>query len=170
RGVDRLVRIAWELKRMDAYKIVFVICGRSVDSADYFNKIKRDINALNIDNYFIFLGHQKEPERMIIMCNTLIRLHRWNNPWGRDIIESLTYGKPVITIGTYDKFIEDGVNGYLFPEFDAEKIAEKIIFLSEHPEVCEKMRKANIEKAKRLFDGPTNASKVAAIYDSLIKS
>ena len=55
-------------------------------------------------------------------------------------------------------------------EFDAEKIAEKIIYLSEHPEVVERMRKANIEKAKRLFDGPTNAGKVAAIYDSLIKS
>jgi len=62
------------------------------------------------------------------------------------------------------------VNGYLFPKFDAEKIAEKIIYLYEHPEVVERMRKANIEKAKRLFDGPTNAAKVMEIYKSLIKS
>ena len=50
-------------------------------------------------------------------------------------------------------------------EFDA----GRIIYLSRHPEVIERMRKANIEKAKRLFDGPINASKVAAIYDSVIK-
>jgi colanic acid/amylovoran biosynthesis glycosyltransferase len=85
------------------------------------------------------------------------------------VIEALRMGIPIIAIGTYSKFVEDGVNGYLLPEFDAEKIAQKIIYLSGHPEVTEGIKRANIEKAKRLFNGHTNASKVEAVYDSILK-
>ena len=49
-----------------------------------------------------------------------------------------------------------------------ERIGEKIIYLSKHPEVIERMKGANIRKAKKLFDRHTNAAKVAAVYDSLI--
>ncbi len=45
---------------------------------------------------------------------------------------------------------------------------EKIIYLSKYPEVVERMRKANIEKANRLFDGPTNAAKVAVFLTAII--
>jgi glycosyltransferase involved in cell wall biosynthesis len=85
------------------------------------------------------------------------------------VIEALAMGIPVVAIGTYNKFVEDGVNGYLFPKFNAAKIAEKIIYLSKHPEVAERIKRANIEKAKRLFDGHINAVKVEAVYDSVLK-
>ena len=58
---------------------------------------------------------------------------------------------------------------HVFRQLNASKIAEKIIYLSEHPEVAQSIKRANIEKAKRLFDGHINAVKVEAVYDSVLK-
>jgi colanic acid/amylovoran biosynthesis glycosyltransferase len=65
----------------------------------------------------------------------------------------MAYGKPVIATGSYSNLVENGLNGYLFPEYDSEGMAERIVYLSEHPEVVERMRGANVRKARELFDG-----------------
>jgi glycosyltransferase involved in cell wall biosynthesis len=168
RGVDRLVDVGLCLKNQHLRDIVFILCGRTEDEA-YEKSIRERVRVEKMNESFLFLGHQKNPEEILSECNVLIRPSREYNPWGRDVIEALRMGIPIIAIGTYSKFVEDGVNGYLLPEFDAEKIAQKIIYLSGHPEVTEGIKRANIEKAKRLFNGHTNASKVEAVYDSILK-
>jgi glycosyltransferase involved in cell wall biosynthesis len=169
RGIDRLVDIGVCLKEMNRRGIVFVICGR-VDDPAYDRAMRERIRKQGLEEYFLFAGYQKDPEKVLKECDALIRPSREYNPWGRDVIEAIALGKPVIAIGRYDKFVEDGVNGYLLPEFDAKEIAEKIVFLLEHPEVVEKMGNANREKANKLFDGTRNAGKVAAVYDSVLQS
>jgi glycosyltransferase involved in cell wall biosynthesis len=168
RGVDRLIDVGLCLRKSQSTDIVFVLCGKADDKA-YEKGIRERIRVEEMSESFLFLGHQKTPEAVLSECDILIRPSREYNPWGRDVIEALAMGIPVIAIGTYDKFVEEGVNGYLFPEFDAEKIAEKIIYLSKHPEVAQRIKRANIEKAKRLFDGHINAVKVEAVYDSVLK-
>jgi len=171
KGADRLLDIARVLKNNERNDVLFIICGeeREAKGKKRLNRIKTQARLEGLNEFFLFMGHQSPPEPILQQADILIRLSRWNDPWGRDIIEAMVHGKPIITTGTYNKFVEDRVNGYLFPEFDAEKIAEKIIYLSKNPEVIEKMGKANIEKAKKLFDGPTNAAKVMSIYESLIR-
>jgi len=167
RGIDRLVDIAVYLKEMNRRGIVFVICGR-IDDETYDRKMRERIRREGLEEYFVFAGYQKEPAKVLDDCDALIRPSREYNPWGRDVIEAIALGKPVIAIGVYDKFVKDGVNGYLLPEFEAKVIAEKIVFLWEHPQVAAEMGKANREKAKQLFDGPSNAAKVADIYEALL--
>ena len=168
RGTDRMVDVAYFLNKRNMQDIVFIVCGKTEGICEI--EMRERIEQKGLGEFFLFLGHQDKPEEVLKECDILIRPSREYNPWGRDIIEALTLGKPVIAIGNYDKFIEDGINGYLLPEFNIEEIAEKIIYLAGHPEVTATMKKANTKKAKRLFDGTTNAAKVAAIYDSLIKS
>lgn len=167
RGVDRLMDICIYLKKLSINDVVFIVCGR-FDDREYENYINNRIHNEGVEEFFLFVGFQKKPESFLSKSDVLIRPSRKYGPWGRDVIEALAMGKPVLAIGTYDKFVEDGVNGYLFPEFDAEEIAKKIIYLKEHSEVRERMRKANIEKARRLFDGPSNARKVMEIYERLL--
>ena len=118
--------------------------------------------------YFRFMGHQEEPERFIREADALIRLSRWNDPWGRDIIEAMANGKPVLATGTYDRFVEHGVNGFLHSEYDPRKLVDDILRLSVDPDLCSRFGRANIAKAKELFDGPSNAAKVEDIYEALL--
>ena len=169
RGTDRIVDVCRLLKDRDERDMVFVICGKP-ESLSYQRLICEKIQRQELAQYFVFLGHQANPEAILAQCDLVLKPSREYNPWGRDIIEALATGKPVIAIGTYDRFVEDGVNGFLLAEFDPAKIAEKIVYLSKHREVVEKMKVANIKKARDLFDGPTNSAKLGAIYDSLIYS
>ncbi|PAX51492.1 glycosyltransferase [Brunnivagina elsteri] len=58
--------------------------------------------------------------------------------------EAMAMGLPVI--GTYHggipELVEDGISGFLVPERDANAIANKIIYLIEHPEIWLSMGKA----------------------------
>ena len=174
KGADLLLDIAAVLKAERQEKIRFVLCGaerehiKGILGASYFQSLKGRMTEMGLIDYFLFLGFQEDPAPILSSSDMLIRVCRRNNPWGRDIIEALTCGKPVIATGSYDKFVKDGTNGYLFPKFDAEGIAEKICYLADNPDVVRKMGKANIEKAGRLFNGQRNAGRITAIYESIM--
>jgi glycosyltransferase involved in cell wall biosynthesis len=174
KGADLLLDIAAVLKAGRNNKIRFVLCGaerahiKGIFGTSYLQWLKDKMTEMGLRDYFLLLGFQEDPGPIISSSDMLIRVCRRNNPWGRDIIEALTSAKPVIATGSYDKFVEDGINGYLFPKFNAKEIAEKICYLADNPDVVQKMGKANIEKAGRLFNGRSNAGMIAALYDSMM--
>ena len=48
--------------------------------------------------------------------------------WGRDILEALSYGKPIISIGKYKKFVETKKTGTTVKKrYDAKKIARWLV-------------------------------------------
>ena len=59
-----------------------------------------------------FIGHVNNPEKFIKESDILIRPTRENNPWGRDILEAMAFGKTIISVGTYDKFIKNDLMGF----------------------------------------------------------
>lgn len=66
------------------------------------------------------------------------------------VLEAMSLGKPVIAsdIGGISEIIEDGANGILVEPNRPEQIAEKIIYLFNHPEICDKIG----EKAKEVVE------------------
>ncbi|WP_438404925.1 glycosyltransferase, partial [Aeromonas hydrophila] len=46
----------------------------------------------------------------------------------------------------------DGVNGFLIPPFDSSHLAEKMIYLIEHPEKIQRMGNESYRIAKQCFD------------------
>jgi glycosyltransferase involved in cell wall biosynthesis len=174
KGADLLLDISNVLKAENRKNIRFVLCGaerehiKGILGASYFESLKGKMVEMALSDYFLFLGFQENPDPILSSSDMLVRVCRRNNPWGRDIIEALAFGKPVIATGSYDKFVEDGTNGYLFPKFDAEGIAEKICYLADNPNVVRKMGRANIEKANRLFNGRQNAGRMTAVYESIM--
>ena len=124
RGVDRLIDIASILKKKDEQNIKIIVCGKA-DPASYGKFLKKRIKSEGLITFFLFLGHKSVPEKFIADSDVVLRPSRGKNPWGRDVIEAFALGKPVIAIGTYTKFIEDGINGYLFSEYNADKIGRQ---------------------------------------------
>jgi glycosyltransferase involved in cell wall biosynthesis len=171
KGSDRLIDLALEVKSRGLNDILFIVCGE--DRGEKGEKAKGTVASkaerAGVGSYFRFMGHRADPDRFLQDCNVLIRPSRWNDPWGRDIIEAMAYGKPVLATGAYEGFVEHGVNGFLHPQYDTKKIVDDLVFLAGHPEVVERIGKANREKAKQLFDATSNAAKLARIYESLLR-
>ncbi|MDA0703420.1 MAG: glycosyltransferase family 4 protein [Proteobacteria bacterium] len=176
RGVDRVVDVALALERMDRRDIVFHVCGGLAHTRlmpgmqnTYLDDILTRVREHGLDDRIKFHGYVSEPLRALASCDALLRLTRLRpSPWGRDIIEAMMVGLPVVTVGAFQGYVEDGRNGFVDPDFDAEQSAAHLIRLRDDPALRLAMREANRTKARAMFDATTRAGDVAALYRSLI--
>jgi glycosyltransferase involved in cell wall biosynthesis len=68
-------------------------------------------------------------------------------------IEAMEAGLPIITTSRacIPEYVVDGINGFLIPEQDAQALAERIVFLADHPEIRRKMGLNNRQKYLEKF-------------------
>jgi len=86
------------------------------------------------------------------------------------MLEAGWFNKPFVgsRTGGIAEFIEDGINGYLFKVGNASDLAEKIIFIAEHPgEAKESALKLN-KKVQQLCSCKEYFEKLTNIYQSLL--
>ncbi len=138
RGVDRLVDVAVILKQKNISNVLFILAGDMTLPKNFPGKpgkVKDRVNNFEaytaecgVRDFFVFLGHTNHPESVLAGCDALIKLGRVQG--GRDILEALGAGKPVLTLGKSNQFLENGKTGILFSEFDASAVADAIIDLA----------------------------------------
>lgn len=100
---------------------------------------------------------------------TVVVLSSKSESLGKVLIEASASGAPIVSTKTTgaQEIIEDGVNGYLVPIGDAKKLAEKIIYLLQHPDVAHTMGERGRELMKKKFN--FTAADVVAIWQTITK-
>jgi glycosyltransferase involved in cell wall biosynthesis len=171
RGVDRIVDVAEILHRRGDHRFAFYLCGLPANTHaitgrpdPYYQSIRSRVEKCGIEEMVFFPGHVSEPERALISCNALIKLTRQSNPWGRDVMEALSAGVPVVTLGTFREFVENKVNGYIADQYRPEEIADYLQKIAGDPKLRLAIAAANKAKAERLFSASVSASAVEDIY------
>lgn len=174
RGLDRLVEVGQVLLDKGKEKILFVMAGdmgltRSLPGelgkigaqggtlADY-------VREMGLSDMFLFLGHVAEPETVLAACDALAKPTRENNPWGRDILEALAFGRPVLSVGTYDRFVVPGETGVLQAVFNAKDMAEEIVNMADNPEMRARMGQNAKERVAGLCGGPERADDLLNVW------
>jgi len=168
RGIDRLVDIAKILRKQGRSDVLFVVAGEINLSARIHKKLGiKGRKGLDLSDYaklngvfdmFLFLGHIPDPERVLAGCDLLIKPTRESNPWGRDLIEAMAIGLPVISIGTYDGFIKNNETGYLLESYDSEEVALKISNLALSPKIAQLMGK----RARKIIEDKCDPFKMSS--------
>lgn len=139
-GHTRLVEIAKNLAdRGETDKVLFVMAGdmrlwRSLPGelgivAAQGGDFETYVANLGLSKFFLFLGWVPDPEQVLSACDLLAVPSMENNPWGRDVIEALSLGKPVLATGEWDGFVKDGETGLLAADFDANRFADELLGL-----------------------------------------
>jgi glycosyltransferase involved in cell wall biosynthesis len=179
RGVDRLVELAEELAKRGRRDILFVVAGDmkldgslpgGLGEVGAKGGTLEDFAARRgVAEYFLFLGHVNEPERVVLGCDLVAKLTREANPWGRDIIEALGLGRPVVTLGTWNKLVEHGRTGFIFPEFDGPSVVEGILRLADDRELCRRLGDAGRERIATLCNGPERAAQLLEVWQQARK-
>lgn len=174
RGTDRLVEVAVALAARGRRDLLFVVAGKTELTGSMSGEAGRIgrkggtladyATARDVADFFLFLGHVADPERVLAACHALLKPTREANPWGRDILESLAYGRPVLSCGTYERFVENGVTGFLSPEYDPHRMAADLLALADDPARCAALGRAAVERIRRLAGGPANAQALAAMW------
>lgn len=173
RGLDRLVDVA-DVLAQRGHRVLFVMAGQMALTGSMpglLGELGRRggslvdfVAARGRSDMFQFLGHVPDPESVLIACDALAKPTRENNPWGRDTLEALALGKPVLTCGHYEVFIEDGVTGVLQPEFDAATLADAIMRLDDDRTLTRKLGEAGRERVRALCDGHARAADLRAVW------
>jgi len=180
RGLERLADVAAILVRRGRRDVLFVMAGTMALKGPLpgrLGELRRRggtlsdyVADLGLAEMFLFLGHVNDPDSVYAGCDLVIKPARVPSPWGRDVIEGMTHGKPVIAIGTWDGFVSNGVTGYLQPDFDAESMADAILRLADDPELRLSMGRAARGRIRELCDGPARARDLCAVWRSVTRT
>ena len=121
-----------------------------------------------VGDMFVFVGHVADPESVLEACDALAKPTREDNPWGRDILEALGAGKPVISIGRYNRFVETDVTGVLLARYDSEAAADALVALDADRQRTRRMGEAGRARVMTLCDGPSRAKDLIDVWRSVI--
>ncbi|MCH2223358.1 MAG: glycosyltransferase family 4 protein [Crocinitomicaceae bacterium] len=111
-----------------------------------------------------FHGNVDYPE--IFLKKATIYLHTAiYEPFGLVLLEAMAAGLPVVCTDGFGNrdLINNGENGYLFPDRSPKAIADKITSLLENPDICSKMGESAKEFSKQ-FDIKPYVSQLLKLY------
>lgn len=93
-----------------------------------------------------------------------VRPDRAACPWGRDIIEAMWAGVPVVATGACQEFVIDGETGYLVPPARPEQLAEKVCQLLGDERLRAAMAQAARVRAQALFSPELFREKISQVF------
>lgn len=161
KGFELAIQVAEYLHRKEA-AFVLDIFGEGEQKSTLQSLINekrlQDIVALSGFN-----AHMKNDYyKYAIYLHTAIK-----EPFGLTLVEAMAAGLPVVCTdgGGNRDIMQDGVNGYLVHERDANILAEKILFLINNPRLYTQMSKAAIATAQQ-FTIERCVDKLIQYYES----
>lgn len=151
------------LKRSD---VKFVIVGDGEDK----EKIQSMI-APGHKEKFIFIGRQSNVES-IINCFDVAVLATFTEGISNAVMEYMALEKPVIVTdgGGTSELLKDGVTGYLVREGDVYQLAEKILFLLDHQDICLRMGAEGKNRIAEDFSFKKMIDRFQVEYENILKN
>lgn len=174
RGVDRVVGVAEALRKIGRTDILFVFAGNLTLPAGLpgelgvLGKIGGGVKELaerrGVAEQCLFLGHVTNPGAVLAGTHALIKTARKDLPWGRDILEAMRAGRPVVTTGTTTTFVTSGETGLLMPELDADTAARTLAAWADDRAELGRLAANARERIARLCDGPSRAADLLDVW------
>ena len=81
-----------------------------------------------------------------------VRADRSGSPWGRDIIEAMWAGLPIVATGSNEEFIINKETGFLVEQGNPSAIAKYVTQLLRDDDLYNKIASASATRARFLFD------------------
>lgn len=137
---------------------------------EYFNRLKKQVNSLQLNDKIIFTGFRSDIPRLMNATDIIVHASSEPEPFGLVAIEGMAVGKPVVATaaGGILDIIQDGVDGILVPCKDSISMAKAILEITSNKKNAKRM---GIESRKRIAEKFTIENQAAAVeelYDSLL--
>ena len=161
-GTDRLIELAQVLREWGRSDVHFVVAGQmglSPRMRRQLPQIARSARvlpeyaeALGLSGYFTFLGHVQNPANVLEAAHIGIKLNRLGSNWGRDVLEAIAAGVPMLAIGSDKTFIRPNETGLLFENYWPEQICRALIDLKDDAAALEAMEQGTRALKEELID------------------
>jgi glycosyltransferase involved in cell wall biosynthesis len=106
---------------------------------------------LVIDGYFtVIFDHRLVPEDLA-EATMLVNPDSSGVTWGRVVIEAMCVGVPVISYGTNQEYIKDGITGYLLKTGDFDGLLMRVQELLSNPNKAREMGKQGQARIAQIY-------------------
>ncbi len=166
KGMDTLALAteiaAPELRRHNATVYVFGGTGNPALSP-LEEPVRNFLCQKNLEDVMRLEGWTNNVETHMKTMHCIVRPDATGSPWGRDIIEAMSLGRPVLATGSENVFIREGHTGWLVAPGDAQALARALAGLARAPSLLGRMAKNAFDFARENFDPETNAERIERI-------
>ncbi|MBC2655736.1 glycosyltransferase family 4 protein [Pseudomonas sp. MSSRFD41] len=119
------------------------------------------------DGLVVHPGHVSNVVDWITESDVFVLPSYYREGVPRSTQEAMAVGRTVITtdVPGCRETVVDGVNGFLVPRWSAPVLAEKMLYLIEHPEYLEKMGRESYRIAREKFDAQEINQRLLGLLD-----
>jgi phosphatidylinositol alpha-1,6-mannosyltransferase len=171
KGVDTVLDALHLLRRRGGDRFSYLVVGDGPEKAALMEKAR----ALGLSDSVIFTGAipDKDLRFHYCICDMFVMMNRGERGdvegFGIVFLEAAAAEKPSIggRSGGVPDSIAEGKSGFLVDPVNAGELAEKILFLSGHPDEALEMGRFGRQRAVSLFSWPMIAGKTEMIYEKI---
>jgi len=164
KGLFTLLKAANRLKKRGVRNFAIDLYG---DGAKEFKEsLKEYVRSHKLEKYITFRGRTINIEAVYENSFCLLQPSRLE-PFGMTIIEAMCHSRPVIATkaGGPSEIVLDGETGYLVERDDAEAMAEKMIYLMDHPDIAMAMGEAGRKRYQDCFSEEVAKDRIVPILE-----
>jgi len=112
------------------------------------------IESYITDGIAEYIPEQKDIRPYIANCSVYVLPSYYREGTPRTVLEAMATGRPIITTDSPGcrETVVDGSNGFLIPVKNADALAEKMIWMIQHPEETKEMAKKSREICEQKYD------------------
>ena len=165
KGVDRLIKIAKYIKDKS---LKIKIYGETRGEYKFKENLISAIKENNLVNLKL-MGRTNNAEKVIQNAFVVLRPSRWDDPWGRDILDAFNSGVPCISTGKFNDLIVNKKNGFYVENFEKKKVLKIIDKLKKDKKYYFDLKSNIIKTQKKILDKNKNIKKIEEIFSICIK-
>jgi glycosyltransferase involved in cell wall biosynthesis len=146
----------------------FVLMGGAVpDQQSYYEELMALRSQLGLAEHLSILGYRRDVREVIQAADIVVNTSRFEEPFGRTLIEAMALYKPVIgpNHGGVPEIIVDGETGLLFAPHNYQHLAFSLSQLLSDTRTMQLMGKAGRERTERFFSLTSHANQIQSIYE-----
>lgn len=133
----------------------------------YYQQIVKEISDSQIQDIVEFPGFSDTPELEMCRAHLIVRPDATGQPWGRDVIEAMSLGRPVLAVGERETFVRTGVTGTLVPRGDVRALAEAMVELADRA-TLKRLGEGAFRFAAQHFHTAENPRRIIARMQNLL--
>ena len=156
KGIEYGIRAIAHLKKQ-GYSVRYSVIG----NGELYDELNQLISELNLTDSIYLLGwkHQDELLEILNSAHILLAPSVTSSQGDQEgipvaLMEALAMGLPVVSTqhSGIPELVDDGISGYLVPEYDAEALAEKLACLIDEPQGWAEMGEAGRHRVEKDFN------------------
>jgi glycosyltransferase involved in cell wall biosynthesis len=170
KGQETVIRAMAQVRRAHPRARCLLVGATSPLDRSFETSMRALVSELGLDEHVLFVGFRENAADYMRMADVVIHASVLPEPFGRVALEAMACRKPVIgsDAGGMPEIVEDGSTGYTFPPGDANRLAEAVNWMLDHPEEAARMGERGYTRLVERFPIPANVRATEHIYERLL--